>query len=216
MTFGTEENRMLDQIIERRRTVRAFKDDIPAKEDIEAVIHAGLWAPFAGLAIADEKNFRKFFVVRQGSPLLPRISDLIKKQSRFSLEELERTIAEKPFLKEKAKGYMARISSMAEKGFPELAQAPCLIIVAEQKGTPPAEKQSLAHVIQNMWLKATALGLGLRLVSVIESLGAQADFSILLGLNHGEYAYTACILGHAAQEPQPGKRPADHDATRWL
>jgi nitroreductase len=81
---------------------------------------------------------------------------------------------------------------------------------------PPAEKQSLAHVVENMWLKATALGLGLRLISVIDTLTANKDFSELLGLNHGEYAYTACIVGFAAQAQQAGKRPADHDVTKWL
>lgn len=216
MAMSEEENGILDHIIETRRTVRAFKGEAPSKEMLEGIIHAGLWAPFASLAISDEKEFRRFFVIQRGSPLLGGINDLIRQQSRLSLEEIERTFTEKPSLREKAKGYVARLVSMAEKGFPELANVPCLIIVAEQRGMPPAEKQSLAHVVENMWLKATALGLGLRLISVIETLTASQDFSALLGLKHGEYAYTACIVGFAAQESQAGKRPADHDVTKWL
>ncbi|MGD0953085.1 MAG: hypothetical protein ABR985_11955 [Methanotrichaceae archaeon] len=34
------------------------------------------------------------------------------------------------------------------------------MVVAERKSFPPVEQQSLAHCLQNMWLKATALGLG--------------------------------------------------------
>ncbi len=216
MSINNEANKILDNIIEKRRTVRSFKTDIPGKEMIEAVIHAGLWAPYAGLAVTGDQDFRKFFVIQNGSPLLTKINQLLKHQSVISLEQMGKGFKENSFLREKSIRFLDRLSSIAENGFPELVNAPCLIIIAERKGIPPSEKQSLAHVVQNMWLKATVLGLGLRLISIIESLTENMDFCSLLGLKLGEFAFNGCMLGYADQESQAGKRPDDKEVTKWL
>ena len=105
---------------------------------------------------------------------------------------------------------------MAEKGFPDLLKAPCLIVIAERKGIPPAERQSLAHVVQNMWLKATALGIGFRLISVIERLTETDGFCDLLGVRLGEFAFTGCIIGFSAEEPGTRKRAEDSEVTKWM
>lgn len=65
-----------------------------------------------------------------------------------------------------------------EKGVLGIGTAPYLIIVAERRGIPPIEQKSLSHVMQNMWLKSTALGLGFELVSVIGRLSDNKDFVI--------------------------------------
>jgi nitroreductase len=67
-----------------------------------------------------------------------------------------------------------------------------------------------------MWLKATALGIGLRLMSVIETLTESEDFCRLLGFNLGEYAFTGCIIGYADQNPAAATRPQDREITKWL
>jgi nitroreductase len=216
MIISDEANKTLDTIIEQRRTVRIFKPDIPKKETIEAIINAGMWAPYAALATTDEHAFRRFFVIQGGSPTLSKIGELIQQQAKVSLEEMDRAINEKPFLREKSIGFMNRLSSLAAKGFPDLLNAPCLIVIAERKGIPSAERQSLAHVIQNMWLKATALGLGMRLVSAIESLTENAALCGLLGLSVNEFAFNGCIFGLSAREPNVGKRPSCHDVTKWM
>ncbi len=46
-----------------------------------------------------------------------------------------------------------------------IGSAPYFIVGAEKKGFPAVEQQFLAHCLENMWLKATALGLGFQLVS---------------------------------------------------
>jgi len=216
MVFSHEANKALDSIIENRRSVRAFKSEIPGKELIEGIVHAGLWAPYARAAITKEHDFRRFFIIQNGSPILLRISSLIRDQSKISLAQMEKTFSEKPFLREKAKGHLARIKVMAEEGFQELLNAPCLIIISEQKGFPPVEKQSLAHVMENMWLKATALGLGFRLISVIETLSENNDFCELLGTVLGEYAFSGCIVGHAKAESAAGSRPIESEVVRWM
>ena len=216
MEISEEANRWLDHVVENRRTVRSFKTGVPDRESIQAIIHAGLWAPYAGIAIADENDFRRFFVIQNGNSLLNQISELLQQQAQIWAKDMEARFAQQPLLKEKGQAYLGRISNMAKNGFPDLLKAPCLIVVAEQKGIPPAERQSLAHVVQNMWLKATALGVGLRLVSAIERLSENSDFCNLFGVSLGGFAFTGCIIGFAAEEPRARKRPADRDVTRWM
>jgi nitroreductase len=100
MGMNDEANKVLDDIIRHRRTVRSFKPDVPKRETIEAVIHAGLWAPYAGLAVAGEKEFRRFFVIQRGNAALSKVAALVQKRAKTSLEEMEKLVVEKPFLKE--------------------------------------------------------------------------------------------------------------------
>jgi nitroreductase len=58
--------RFLDEIIESRRSIRSFTNDIPSKDAIKAIIRAGLFASYAGTAV-DQGNFRCFIVLRKGS-----------------------------------------------------------------------------------------------------------------------------------------------------
>jgi nitroreductase len=216
MVVKDEANEILDALIKHRRTVRSFTPEMPKRQTIEEIINAGLWAPYAALAVTGEQVFRRFFVIQKGSAMLSKVNELIQQQASVSLEEMNRVFNERPLLREKSGGFVNRLSSMVEKGFPDLLSAPCLIIIAERKGIPPAEKQSLAHAVQNMWLKATALGLGMRLISMIESLTENASFSDLLGLSYGEFAFNGCIVGFSAQEPNIGKRPGHDEVTKWM
>jgi nitroreductase len=144
------------------------------------------------------------------------MSEIIKKSARTSVEQLEKEIKEKPFLREKAARYVQRLKVVSQSGFPGMTEVPCFIVVAELKGIPTAEKQSLAHVMQNMWLKATALGLGFQLISMIESLTENQEFSKLLKLPFGEFAYNGCIIGFAAQEPVARKAISEDRVITWL
>ena len=108
-------------------------------------------------------------------------------------------------MKEKSARYVQRLSGVSKNGYPGLTEVPCFIVVAEHRGIPSAEKQSLAHVMQNMWLKATALGLGFQLVSMIEGLTEVQEFSKLLKLPSGEFAFNGCIIGYALKSPLLGK-----------
>ena len=101
MLTNEEANKWLDNVIEQRRTIRAFKTDIPAKKDVEAIIHAGLWAPYAAIAVGDRQDFRKFFVVQNGSPALGKIAELIQQQAKVSLQEMEKQFKKKPFLEKR-------------------------------------------------------------------------------------------------------------------
>lgn len=81
--------------------------------------------------------------------------------------------------------------------------APYFIVVAERKGFPPVEQQVLAHCLENIWLKATALGLGFQLVSITAQMADNPAFCTLLGISPGEWALIGCAVGYPVKELSP-------------
>ncbi|MFL0194169.1 nitroreductase family protein [Clostridium sp. WILCCON 0269] len=214
--FSVEESKILDKIIEMRRSVRLFKKELPSKEIVEAIVNAGLWGPYAGLVGPLDKDFRKFYVTLGEDEKLIKLNEIIKKYLKGFLENFEKEMQENLFIREKGKNYHKVLSGMVHGGLPGLIEAPCIIIVAEKRGIPPVEKQSLAHVMENMWLKAASLNLGFRLISVIEGLTESKEFCELLDVNYGEYAFNGCIIGYPENEHTQGKRPILEDVITWL
>ena len=99
---------------------------------------------------------------------------------------------------------------------PGVGTAPYYIVVAEKKGFPPVEQQSLAHCLENMWLKATALELGFQLVSITSQMSGNAEFCRILGIPAGEWELAGCAVGYPKDELSPAIRPAVEDVTTWL
>ena len=215
--FTLNESQQLERIIETRRSVRQFKTDLPSEEEIISIIKAGLWAPYAGLAVNGNENFRNFHVITSEKVfILERINNIIKEFSKEMLNNFEKTIEENPFVKEYGANFHKRLLGMVEGGVTGLTKAPCLVIAAEKKGIPSAEKQSLAHVMENMWLKATSLNLGFRLLSAFESLSDNKEFCDVLGVEYGKFAFNACIIGFALTDVSNGKRPEIEEVVKWL
>ena len=79
--------RFLDEIIESRRSIRSFKNDIPPKDTIKAIIRAGLFAPYAGAAV-DQGNFRRFVVLRKGSQAMTSAGEIYSGTLRQCLSSL--------------------------------------------------------------------------------------------------------------------------------
>ena len=67
-----------------------------------------------------------------------------------------------------------------------------------------------------MWLKATALGIGLRLISAAGNQSNDPEFCGLLGIAPGEFGLDACALGYPKEVPPPTRRPAYADVVTWL
>ena len=80
---------------------------------------------------------------------------------------------------------------------PGVGNAPHYIVVDERKGFPTVELQSLAHCLENMWLKATALELEFQLVSITSKMSGNAEFCRILGILSGEWE----LMGFAARVP---------------
>jgi len=182
-----QQNVLLDKILVERRSHRQFKPEFPPEEDIKGIIHAGLHAPFAAAAMGETENyFREFFVLKKGSKSLRAAASLIFEEVMATASNLERAMERDPELRTYARGFANRLAMIKKMGqVPGVGTAPYFIVVAERKGFPPIEQQALAHCLENMWLKATSLGLGFQLVSITVQMADNPAFCALLGFSPG-------------------------------
>ena len=213
-----QRNVFLDQILAERRSYRMFRPEFPSDDEIRRILHAGLLAPFAAAAVGNSKDyFRRFFVMRSGSASLNAAIPLVMEQVASMAQELESEMEKNPALREKAGIFAQRLSAIKKKGtVPGIGTAPFYIVVAERRGFPPVELQSLAHCMENMWLKAIALELGFQLVSVTSQMSQDPAFCKILGIPVGEWELMGCAVGYPADELSPSIRPPVEDVTRWL
>ena len=213
--MSKEENRVLDDVISRRRSIRAFRPEAPPEEWINQIVLAGLSAPYAGLAAKENLPYRFFRVIRQG-PSMERAQELIKEQAKVSLEQLKAEMAKNAYLRENGGAFVKRVEGIAEAGIPSLKEAPFFIVVAERRGIPPVEFESLAHCLENMWLKATALDLGFQLLSVTKMLSENRPFFELLGLEFGRFLLNGCAIGYAKHSPTERRLFPVNEVVNWL
>lgn len=220
MVFIKDEqvNEILDEIILQRRTHRRFRDEIPPDVMILDIIKAGLHAPFAAAALGggEDKYFRRFFVVRKNSTTLAAIRPLIYEAAMKVADDLEHAVEADEHLAVQIAGFMGRLAMIRKLGtVPGIGTAPLCIFVAEKRGFPPVEQQSLAHCMENMWLKATASGLGFQLVSITAEMSGSPEFCKIIGLQTGRWALNGCAIGYPLEELPPSTRPPVEDVTTW-
>jgi len=185
----------LDVIIRARRSVRAFSTIPPERKAIEAIIQAGLFAPFPALAVAGKPDFRKVFVIQKSSSAMGAAADMLKNRIAKLADEFEKKVGLVPFV--------MNLKRVGHEGVPGVGNAPYFIVVGERKGIPPVAAQSLSFCLENMWLKATSLGIGFQLVSAAMQMDSDPDFCKLLSIPCGEYALDGCALGSPADTYQP-------------
>jgi len=99
---------------------------------------------------------------------------------------------------------------------PALYNSAYFIVLAEKKGFPSIEKQSMAHAFENMWLTATDLGLGFQLISATNTLSDNTDFLELLNLKKGEYTLDGCAVGIAKNDTKRTKVFDIDKFVRWI
>jgi nitroreductase len=205
-----EHSAALDVIVRARHSVRAFSPIPPRKEAIEAIIRAGLLAPFGALAVAGKPDFRKVFVIRSSSSAMEAAADILKNRMAKFADELEKKVGPVPFVQ--------NLKRIGKQGVSGVGNAPYFVIVGERKGMPPIAAQSLSYCLQNMWLKATSLGIGLQLVSATMQMDSDPDFCRLLGIPYGEYALDGCALGYPSDNYQPPsiEYPTLAKSVSWL
>jgi nitroreductase len=212
---GNDRNQVLDLIIESRRSIRKFKPEIPPRELIKQVIHAGLLAPYSGIAVS-RNDFRQFIVILRDSETTSQVAVLLKHKIVSMYEELERQMRTDLFLKRHGQAFYENLKAMSQHGVPNIGKAPYYIVVAEQKGIPPVEHSSLAHCMQNMWLKSTALDLGFQLLSITAQMAEDKMFCDLLGIYPGDFALDGCLIGYPDAIPPLTKRPQIDRVTKWI
>lgn len=213
-----QQNAALDRILAERRSHRVFRPEPPSDDDIRRILHAGLLAPFAAAAVGTSKDyFRRFFVFRRGSNSLGAIIPLVKAQADRMAGELDQGMKNDPALRKKAIMFAQRLEQFRKAGVvPGVGTAPFYIVAAEKRGFPPIAPLSLAHCMQNMWLKATALGMGFHLVSITSQMADDPAFCRILGIEPGSWDLMGCAVGYSEDELSPAIRPPVEDVTRWL
>jgi nitroreductase len=142
---------------------------------------------------------------------------LVMEQVNIMAQALEQEMEKNPVFRARAVTFVERLAAIRKMGMvPGVGTAPYYVVVAERKGFPPVELQSLAHCMENMWLKATALNLGFQLVSVTSQMSQDPAFCRILGIAAGEWELMGCAIGYPQDELSPSIRPPVEDVTRWL
>lgn len=215
LSMNKECNMALDSILEARRSIRRFKSELPPKELIEQIIRAGLFAPYSGLAVTG-KDYRRFVVVLRESQVTERVRELMKRRAMLLSEQIAEQMEQSSFVREHGQAFIERLKITSKNGVPGLGVAPYYIVVAERRGIPAVEHRSLAHCMQNMWLKATASGLGFQLLSITAEMEDDKNFCDLLGIPQGQFALDGCLIGYPEATPAPTKRPQVSEVTKWI
>lgn len=184
------------EAIRKRKSTRNYTDEEVKQEQIEQVLEAGRLAPFAGLAQAEKTDFRHFFVIKRGSETAEKLMDLVLEARKEDLREVE-----EKHLEENYPVYAGAVRNGAGKKPTDLFMAPLLIVAAERAGRPAREHAALGYVMENMWLRATELGLGFKLCSGVSDVKDQKAMKRLFGLPEEEnYAFEGCSLGYAVSD----------------
>jgi hypothetical protein len=198
----------LDEILTARRSVKAFNGVLPDVKDIELIIRAGYRTPFAGKPSRGKKDFRRVFVIRTDSDVMAKIETLLLD----CLAERNKELAGIDTL------------DIPNNTTAFFRNAPYLIIAAERKGYPITyttdNSISLSYCMFGMWLKATTLKIGFKLVSafVHAKIGNDEKFCRLIGLPCGEYALDAAVIGYPHERYKPAEvdYPDYASNTSWL
>ena len=202
----------LSEIIKTRHSVRAFSNKPLKKEDVEQILEAGLTAPFASISVAGKPDYRRFYVIMGDSPAKEKVKNAIVQRFPGYLEGLEKAAADTPFVK------MLKVNGT--KMIAGLFDKPCIVIAAERWGVPAIAPESISYGLENIWLKATTMGIGLQLLSVVPGmkLGNDEEFCKILGIPAGVYYLDCFALGYPAEDfkPIPVKYPEVKASVTWL
>lgn len=138
----------LQEIMEKRRSIRAFTDEKVSREDLEAIVNAGLWAPSG-------TNLQAWqVIVAQNEEKLNQLKTLSAGIfEEYTRMKLERIFKDKPHVVDVTASFSA-----------SLGGATSALLVFIKRFDLPAERDialaSGAALIENMLLKATELELG--------------------------------------------------------
>ncbi len=211
----------LGKIIRARHSERVPFDPerVPSESDLRELLEATRWAPTAH----NMQNYEVIVVDDQAT-----LAAIGRVRSGISAEFIRENYAQLSFSEEelvaKGTGLLATMFPPSwlspdaepqgavdlEHGFLDMTMRSCpvvLIVVCDTRRRAPASEgdflgiMSLGCVLQNMWLMAEELGLGLQVMSVFSAGGVEAELRRILSIpEHLKIAF-ACRIGHPAAPP---------------
>jgi len=206
----------LSAIIHARRSIRSFTNAVPPIEGMNEILQSAIFAPFGRATDLPPEDIRKIFVFTQGTEKINLARELLLGEIRRVAHKVNITLLLFPFLRKKLGLFSKRISAAAENGIPGLSEGAFFVVVAVKKGFPAMEKQTIAHAMQNMWLSATAQGLGFQLVSMTGIMSKNKEFMHLLGLKPGDYELDGCVIGVPKTAAEPREERHLEDFVTWV
>ena len=218
----TQESTGLSTVIRKRHSERVPFDPErhPGERDLSAILEAARWAPTAH----NMQNFEIIIIVDDKATLaaIGRVrggtsEDFIREnyaQLSFSEEELIRkgtgllATMFPPSWRDPDGGFEA--AADVEHGFLDETMRSCplvMIVLYDPRKRAPASEgdflgiMSLGCVMQNMWLTAEALGIGMQIMSVFSAQHVEEELHKILSIpDHLNIAF-ACRLGYPSVEP---------------
>jgi nitroreductase len=206
------------ELIRKRRSLRVpFDPARPvAEEHLAGILEAARWSPSAH----NMQNFE--IIVVDDTKVLEAIASLERPVSEtFIRENYEQLSFSKEELLERKTGLLAtmfpsawtksdfKLDAMQEDGIASrqraLPPSPVMLVVVydPSRRAPASEGDflgiiSLGCVMENMWLAAESLGIGMQIVS---SLGPGTEVKRILGVPEELAIAFSCRLGYPTSEP---------------
>lgn len=176
-----------------RRSIRSYRPAPLAREDVERIVTAGLYAPSA-------RNRQPWHVTALlGQSRIDRVT-----------AELKAAVVRMPDNPYKA--------FVGKADYTVNYRAPVFIMVSADPQASVMAMADCALVLQNMFLAAQALGIGSCWINQLGSACADAGFRAFLtelGLPPGHYIYGSACFGYA-QGPAPTAPPRREGTVTYL
>ena len=181
----------LDVCIKGRRSVRSFTEESVSKEQVQAVLEAGTWAP-SGMNRQPWK-----FIIVEDKKAIKLVSDETKVLVRQNMPPL-------------AKQYNTEQDVICY-------DTPMLILVCAEKDKQWENLNLLDCVLaaQNMFLKAYELGLGTCYMGFVNLLNSKPEVLQKIGVPDNLQMIVPFIIGHPKIKQGAGKRNKP-EITKWL
>lgn len=217
------EFKILSDLIHRRHSERVDFDpeEPPSARDIEAILESARWAPTA-------HNMQNFEIVVVDRPeTLSAIARIEVVRSETFLDENAAQLSwSEEELAERGTGLLATMFPPSwrtagprvredTQGFlrDTMRHSPVVFLVLyDPSARAPASEgdflgiMSLGCVLENMWLTATSLGIGLQLMSTCSDADVEVELRGILGIPERLRIAFACRLGYPAVLSPPSLR----------
>lgn len=181
--------------IEKRRSIRSFKNMDISREIVEDILNAGRLAPSA-------KNRQPWYFVVVKNEIKDEIANMM---INYSLNHNDDTIEKQKY------GFKSSVNPTAKV----IKEAPILILIFREKNDNwvVGDNLSIGACVENMCLRALELGIGsLWIRDTVYIAEDIANF-----LNHKDMELNCALsLGIANQEPKQRPRKELNDIVEWV